>query len=442
MYRAPGNVGPYTVVKRLASGGMGEVFLVKDGQGAPRVLKRMASSLAGHPAAVDRFVREIEILRRIHHPGVVRYLDHGDDDGPYHVCEYVPGLTLAKMLDAANRELKPLSDLVVLRIVRAAADALYAVHRAKTDDGAPAGIVHLDVTPHNVIVTPDGLVKLIDFGISHASYLDNPRFTNRVAGTYAYAAPEQVREEAVDARADIWSLGVLLYEALTGEHPFPQGEPGALLAAVGAARFEPVKRRRADLAGPVAAIVERCMQAKPDDRFASADDLSAALSAAEKSVTPDPGAEPLSRWMRTRFGRALNALADETTRLFPEVKREVVYVEDTVGTIRTAAVTAVVLAVLAFGAWGLRAWYWRLPEAEAAGDAGHGRVFVFSVPEGARVRVNGEQRGTTPYEDTEAPFGRPIEVKVELDGHESAVQRFSLTPDDPMKGVVVELKRR
>src|SRR5947209_12296313 len=203
--------GRYAVHHRLARGGMVSVYLATDTRLDRRVaVKVMHPGLADDPEFVARFNREARAAAGLNHPDVVSVYDQGTDDGhPFLVMEYVPVQTLRSVLRERLR-LSPGEALAVMDHVLAALAAAHAT-----------GLVHRDVKPENVLVTPDGRVKVADFGLARAAAgATVTAATGPIIGTAAYLAPEQVRDGTSDARSDVYAAGVMLFELLTGRQPF------------------------------------------------------------------------------------------------------------------------------------------------------------------------------------------------------------------------------
>ncbi|MFO0682885.1 MAG: protein kinase [Sandaracinus sp.] len=216
-------LGDYVVLAELARGGMGRVYLArKSGQaGFARLfaIKVMSHQLEDDREALSMLLDEAHIASRLHHPNVVSVVDIGSEDGSYYlVMDYVEGGSLHALL-RRHRGARPARLLVP--IVLEALHGLHAVHSLTDPEGVPYGVVHRDISPHNLLVGVDGGCRVIDFGIAKAT----ARFTDTQAGVHkgklAYMAPEQMRGEPdLDRRVDVWATGVTLYVALTGHHPF------------------------------------------------------------------------------------------------------------------------------------------------------------------------------------------------------------------------------
>jgi serine/threonine-protein kinase len=257
----------YSLRERLAVGGMGEVHLATDDRlGRLVAVKVLAAGFADSPDFVERFRREALTAAALSHPNIAQVYDYGvDGDSHFIVMEYAEGQDLAHVIREHGR-LTP-SDAV--RIAEQVCAALGAAHRA--------GVVHRDIKPGNVIVRPDGTVKVTDFGIARALGQASLTDTGTVMGTAAYVAPEQARGEATTPSSDLYSLGILLFQMLTGAVPFEGDTPVAI-----AMRHldEPVplpSSRVADLPANLDEVVVRATAKSPTDRYADADAMAAAL---------------------------------------------------------------------------------------------------------------------------------------------------------------------
>jgi serine/threonine-protein kinase len=263
--------GRYDVRHALGHGAMAVVDLVHDSElGRDVALKRLAENLARDDELRARFLREARLAARLAHPNVVHVYDVGEDGGrPFIAMEYVEGETLGELL--AERGPLPPEEVVQLGVQ--ACRGLAAAHEA--------GLVHRDVKPQNLLLRHDGVLKLGDFGVAFG--LDGTRLTmaGTVVGTAAYLAPEQARGEEVTAAADVYALGAVLYELLTGRPPRNPSTIGELAAPTAIAAPNGVP-------APLAAVVMRCLAAEPSMRPASALELARELAAASPEVETLP----------------------------------------------------------------------------------------------------------------------------------------------------------
>jgi serine/threonine-protein kinase len=267
----------YRLEDLLASGGMAQVW-----RGTDEVLRRQVAVKLLHPhlaadsSFVSRFRQEAVAAARLAHPGIVAIYDTCSEGGTEAiVMELVPGRTLRQRLD----ERTPIDPWQAAGLAAQVAEALDAAHRA--------GLVHRDIKPANVLLSGDGRVKVADFGIAKAAEGADLTQPGLMVGTAKYVAPEQVEGKAVDARTDIYSLGIVLYEMLCGRPPFEgDGEAAVALARL---QREPLRPRqvRPSVPRPLEDIVCRAMAREPGDRYDSAADLRAALLAAGASPTAD-----------------------------------------------------------------------------------------------------------------------------------------------------------
>jgi serine/threonine-protein kinase len=209
----------YRTLFRLASGGMGSVDLAIRHEGAFERLfavKRLKPELLGEPEVRAMLLEEARLAGRVQHPNVVSVIDLGEDEqGPFLVMDYVEGVSAADLVSATAPEQLPLS--VCLRIARDVAEGLHAAHELCEGDGSPLRLVHRDVSPQNVLVGYDGVARVTDFGIAKALGRTTGTSTGVLKGKLAYMAPEQLRFEEPDRRADLFALGVVLFELLSGQ---------------------------------------------------------------------------------------------------------------------------------------------------------------------------------------------------------------------------------
>jgi tRNA A-37 threonylcarbamoyl transferase component Bud32 len=255
----------YTLVELLGSGGMAEVYLARDNSLDRHVaIKVLRERYADDEEFVERFRREALNAAALNHPGIVQVYDRGrTEDGDFYITmEYVPGGTLKERIKAEGSLAPREAADMALRV----ADALAVAH--------DRGIVHRDVKPQNVLLTASGEAKVSDFGIARATSSETMTQTNAVLGTLAYMSPEQVRGERVGPASDLYSLGVLLYEMLTGELPYRGDDP--IATAMKRLDEEPPHPRETNPAVPeeLDALVARLLAKDPGDRYASAASLS------------------------------------------------------------------------------------------------------------------------------------------------------------------------
>jgi eukaryotic-like serine/threonine-protein kinase len=287
---APGaRVGAYTIVRELGRGGMGRVYLASDDRlGRTVALKALAPHLMRDPAQRERLRGEARAAAALTHPGICTVYALEEIDGDLFIAsEFVDGHTLGEEIRAERRP----SHEEMLRTARELASALASAH-AK-------GIVHRDLKPDNVMRGLDGRLKILDFGLARISAGAGdgmPRMTKPglLIGTPAYMAPEQLNGLPVDARADVFAVGVLLYEYASGTHPFAASTALAMMARVLESDARPLVSR-ADVPSRLADVIARCLKKAPADRFGSAAELLGALGAVDIDT---PGPAPHATWWR------------------------------------------------------------------------------------------------------------------------------------------------
>ncbi|HMF97601.1 MAG TPA: serine/threonine-protein kinase [Vicinamibacterales bacterium] len=277
---APGTtVGTYTIRRELGRGGMGRVYLAADARlGRTVALKALAPHLMRDPAPRERLRREARAAASLSHPGVCTVYALEEIDGELYIAtEFVDGHTLRQEIEEGPRHARD-----VLPTARELAAALAAAHAA--------GVVHRDLKPENVMRTRDGRLKILDFGLARigvagpevGALTEAGRVTHdgHVVGTPAYMAPEQIEGGDADARTDVFSFGVLVYEYASGLHPFAGASPLATVARVLEHEVQPLAAACADLPGGLSDVVTRCLRKRPADRFGSASEIVGALHAA------------------------------------------------------------------------------------------------------------------------------------------------------------------
>jgi serine/threonine-protein kinase len=299
--------GQYVLVRKLAEGGMAEIFLSKllgaDGFERNVVIKRMLSNLSSLPDFVEMFREEARLAARLSHPNIIQIHELGFIEGCYYICmEYLAGEDFSTTLRQAGKKRQYTPLPIVMRVLADAARGLHFAHDFTNESGQPLHIVHRDISPSNLYVTYQGQVKVLDFGIAKASSRLVQTRTGVVKGKYIYMAPEQARGEEVDRRADIFSLGVSLYESMTNVRPFARENDLAVLNALLQGDFMPPTRLRPDIPKELEAVVLKAMALRPEDRFATAGEFADALERCTAGKLPLATNKELAEYMRAQFG--------------------------------------------------------------------------------------------------------------------------------------------
>lgn len=300
--------GKYFLVRKLAEGGMAEIFLAKqvgvEGFEKNVVIKRMLPHLSQAPDFVAMFLDEARLAATLAHPNIVQISDLGLADGCYFICmEYLAGEDFATVVRVARRRNEQVPLQIVLRVIAQAAAGLHYAHEATDQKGEPLHLVHRDVSPSNIFITYSGQVKMLDFGIAKAESRVTTTGAGVVKGKYQYMSPEQARGDPVDRRADVFSLGVSLYEALTGVRPFARDTDLAVLKAVLDGEYQPIRVLRPDLPVEVEQIVLRAMAQEPEHRYASALEMATEIERYLGATTSASGGQALTTFMTAFFGQ-------------------------------------------------------------------------------------------------------------------------------------------
>ncbi len=298
--RKPVAFGPWLLLERVAVGGMAEVFLALRAGEAPRrlyALKRMLTHLAEDAELVTMFLDEARVWAQLAHPSILPVRELGREDGVYYIAyDYLAGKDLRALQQRLRQAGARLPVPVAAHVALRAADALDHAHRRRGARGEALRVVHNDVSPGNVLLGFDGSVRLIDFGIAQAALRDRPG-PGVLRGKFSYLSPELVQGRPVDRRSDVFSLGVVLHEMLTGEKLFSTRSDLATLAEVYRADVEPPSRRRREVPAGLDAVVLRALAREPEQRFRWASDLREAL----RPFAGDEGGPALARLLTSAF---------------------------------------------------------------------------------------------------------------------------------------------
>jgi serine/threonine-protein kinase len=297
---SPSTLDRYRIVRKLATGGMAEVFLAEEtglGGFKKRVaIKRILPAYAGDREFLDLFLDEARLAAMFQHPNLVQIFDLGEIDGLLCiVMEYVQGATLAQLAEATRKLGRPaFPPAIAARILAQACDALdYAHGFTDPDSGQALGLVHRDVSPQNLLISKEGFVKVADFGIARAAGQIHHTSPGRLKGKMAYMPPEQMNGRPIDRRSDVWALGVMLYELLTGRPLFTGDDEMALFRAV---LVEPIKPLLG-IPGPLRSTALGALTRRIDQRTASAAAMSGQL---EDWLQKQPrvGQAEVAAWMK------------------------------------------------------------------------------------------------------------------------------------------------
>ncbi|QDE93653.1 serine/threonine protein kinase [Myxococcus xanthus] len=305
-------LGRYELVHPLGQGGMGEVYLAKISGAAgfekPCIVKTILPALLKDRQFLDRFHHEAKVLVHLVHSSIAQVYDMGEADGTYFMAlEYVAGVDLAYLLEQARSQGVAVPVPVALFLGQRIAEGLGYAHRKTGPDGSPLGIVHRDVSPHNVMVSYEGEVKVIDFGLAKSAARSKYTLPSTVMGKLGYMSPEQVRAEPLDHRSDIYSCGVVVWEMLAGRSLIPHGTVGEMMAAMSQPVVPSLSELRPDVDAALDAVVRRALTARPDDRYMRSDELARALNTELVRSGTAMGAEEVGHFVRALCPEAFDA---------------------------------------------------------------------------------------------------------------------------------------
>lgn len=301
----PGDlIGKYRIVRDVGIGGMAQVFLAQregpEGFAKPYVIKRILPEYSQDEQFAQMFVVEAKVAAMMHHPNIVHVFDFEIEDGNYYlVMEYVAGASLANIMRANRRRGTPLGPHIAVEIGAAVAHALAYAHELSLPDGKPLELVHRDISPGNVLISRDGAVKLADFGVVKTAMTGT--VVGVVNGKWSYMSPEQITGQAIDQRSDLFSLGIVLYEVITGQRLFRAENPAATASRV---LNMPIRRPSTimpDLDPRLDHIIMTMLERDPQRRYHTAAALAADLEAVRALPQFSAGSARLRTLVRTIF---------------------------------------------------------------------------------------------------------------------------------------------
>ena len=302
--------GKYKILKHIAAGGMGEVHLAKlkgpVGFEKLVVIKRLLDHRQNEPKYIDMFFSEARVAAQLTHSNIAQVYEVGNYEGVHYIAmEYVQGKSLRKILDALREQHSRLPPAYAIQIISELCAGLAFAHNARHLSGAHMDIIHRDINPHNVLISYHGEVKIIDFGIAKSELSMEKTRAGTIKGTVVYMSPEQSHGKKLDKRSDIFSVGICLYESLTGTNPFHKESLAASLEAIRDATYPPVESHDPELA-VFAPLVSRALARVPEERYQDCLELAEALKALlDKGIVPRPTV-PLSRFLASLFADDIN----------------------------------------------------------------------------------------------------------------------------------------
>ncbi len=307
--KEPIRFGRFLLHRRIGVGGMAEVWLATrqgpHGFAKEIALKRILPGYAEDPNFVRAFLHEGRIGSALRHPNIVEVIEAGEVDGIYYLAmEYVCGQDLRAVLEAFRRARRFPPLAFTLNLIADLCAALDHVHDATGHDGRPLGLVHRDISPHNLLLSHEGRVKLTDFGIVKAVDQGHRTQTGVIKGKIAYMAPEQARLDGVDRRTDIYQTGIVFYELLCLQHPFLGSAPTETLARIASGRTRRPRQLRPELPQIVEDCVRDALRPRREDRYRTAGELGRACEFALAALGLPRSREPIRAQMALLFPEA------------------------------------------------------------------------------------------------------------------------------------------
>jgi len=301
----PIRFGKYLLLEKIGTGGMAELYRAKivSVQGFEKLIaiKRILPHLAEEEELVDSFIDEAKLAALLHHQNIVHIYDFGAIDDSYFIAmEYLFGKDLGVIIKKSKKKGQPLTLEHALLIATRICNGLDYAHNLRDFQGKALNIIHRDVSPQNILVTYEGDVKIVDFGIAKAATQSTKTQAGMIKGKVAYMSPEQAAGKIIDHRSDIFSTGIILYELVTGSRMF-KGDTLQILSRVREAEFAPPEQVKENLPAKVYEILRLALAKKPEQRYQSAAEMLLDLEECTYQLSMRPSPRELSRYMKLLF---------------------------------------------------------------------------------------------------------------------------------------------
>jgi eukaryotic-like serine/threonine-protein kinase len=298
---SPLHLGPYELLKKLATGGMAEIYEARrvgpHGFSKRIALKRILPQLAADPEFVAMFIDEARLCAQLAHPNLVQVFDFGEDGGElYMAMELVEGTTAARVVRTAASRGEPVPMEAALHVALSVGRGLEFAHQATDEQGRPMGLVHRDVSPGNILISRSGAVKLGDFGIARAAEFDRRTQDGQLKGKLGYMSPEQATGKDLDAKSDQFAVGIVLSELLTG-HPLFAGSEMEVLIKIRDADLSVIDQKGQHVPHDVRLVLFRLLARRPEDRYATMSGFLAALEEIIRRRRLGVGPNVLVEWL-------------------------------------------------------------------------------------------------------------------------------------------------
>jgi TonB family protein len=312
--------GQFQLIEKIATGGMAEVYKARmsgvDGFQKIVAIKKILPHMAASEDFITMFADEAKLAAQLNHPNIIHIYDLGKVEDSYYIAmEYVEGRDLRSILKSGAEHGLPLPPELALFIASKLAAALDYAHRRKDFEGQDLSLVHRDVSPQNVLISYEGDIKLCDFGIAKAASKSSQTQAGALKGKLQYMSPEQASGNKIDRRSDLFSLGSVLHEMLTGEKLFAGDTDLSVLEQVRNAKAEPPSARNPEIPKRIDSIVLKALAKNPEDRYQNASDFQRDLESVLYTFSPAPGSADLAIYLH-HLQAEENAAASETDKAF------------------------------------------------------------------------------------------------------------------------------
>ena len=297
----------YQLLSKIATGGMAEIYLARHinspVNSMPIAIKKVLKKYSSNPTLVKMFLAEARIICNISHENIVKIYDFGKYEDQYFIAmEYVFGQNLGAILEKVYERDQKMPLNLTIEIISAVLCGLDHAHNAQDRNGTFLNIVHLDMNPNNILISYEGKIKVVDFGIANANYTRKIKNDSGIQGTYAYLSPEQCSGLSVDRRSDIFSVGIILYEMLTGKPLYRHLDSDmAIMNSILNDEIEPINELMPEIDPKLAEIVMKALEKNPSNRYATAMDMREDLLRIYNSLEFDPNSEMLPAFVKKLF---------------------------------------------------------------------------------------------------------------------------------------------
>jgi len=332
--------GDYHLLHKIATGGMAEIYLARHRSSPvtsmPIAIKKILPNYSNNIPFVKMFLAEARIICNINHENIVKIYDFGKSDNLYYIAmEYVCGQSLGQLMEKLENRGKLLQIENIMEIAFTVLSGLEHAHNIKDRNGTFLNVVHLDMNPNNILISYKGDIKIVDFGIANATYTKILKNNlESIQGTFGYLSPEQCREETLDRRSDIFSVGIILYELLSGKPLYNNlANDAVILHTILNEPVEPLTSIRSDIPEQLSAIIHKAIEKDKDNRYTSAAEMMSDLHKFQSTLEFNPNAESLPSTLKQEFAShyiKMNKLLDKAQAeyLMDELFKDIANIED------------------------------------------------------------------------------------------------------------------